>query len=185
MSNSRSCVMQVSLIVEILHNSFTLGVGPNSRQLQHLSHAPETVAARFRSANKSCDVYPVMWSHHRLLSIAVTALQENLISNTLERTVIREKAYNTALDYFAWVYNYTARGESTVSLYEQKVEVYCKQKFKVYIQTLKTVELFKKPPLYTVMGPKCCKVDSISLQNVHFYCYGSSNVLMYFLYCYL
>ncbi len=39
----------------------------------------------------------------RLLSVAVMVLQEGLISNMLERTVIREKAYNAALDYFALV----------------------------------------------------------------------------------
>jgi len=38
---------------------------------------------------------------YSLLALGVMALQENLISNTLERTVIREKVYNTALDYFA------------------------------------------------------------------------------------
>jgi hypothetical protein len=41
-------VMQVSLIVEILHLSLTLGVGPSTSQAQYLSHAPEAISARFR-----------------------------------------------------------------------------------------------------------------------------------------
>ena len=43
-------VTQVSLIVEILHLSLTLGVGPVTSQAQYLSHAPEAISARFRYA---------------------------------------------------------------------------------------------------------------------------------------
>ena len=42
----------------------------------------------------------VCLSAARLLSLAVIVLQETLVPNTLERTLLRERVYNTALDYF-------------------------------------------------------------------------------------
>ena len=39
---------QVSLIVELLHQSLMLGVGPASPHPQLISHAPEATTARFR-----------------------------------------------------------------------------------------------------------------------------------------
>ncbi len=73
--------VQVYLIIEVLHNSLTLGVGLNTKQPQHLSHAPETLAARFRSVRTY--VRPLMCQcaisarprMYRLLSVAVLMCQ--------------------------------------------------------------------------------------------------------------
>ena len=37
----------------------------------------------------------------RLLHMAVSILQHKLVNSSLERTLLRERIYNTALDFFA------------------------------------------------------------------------------------
>ncbi len=37
---------------------------------------------------------------HRLLALGVSLLRGRLVASPLERTMLREKVYNAALDYF-------------------------------------------------------------------------------------
>ncbi len=67
----------------MLHQSLTLGVGPTSSQPQLISHTPEAITPRFQ-----------------LLQLGVNILKEKLISNALEKTILRERVYNAALDFF-------------------------------------------------------------------------------------
>jgi phosphatidylinositol 4-kinase len=76
---------QVQLISEVLHTSLTLGVGPDSGQPQLMSRCPEAVCPRFK-----------------LLALGVQLLREKLLTNSVERTILREKIYNTVLDYFCY-----------------------------------------------------------------------------------
>ena len=39
----------------------------------------------------------------RLLALAVKLLREKPLTNPVERTLLREKIYNTILDFFWWV----------------------------------------------------------------------------------
>ena len=39
---------------------------------------------------------------HRLLALGVKLLREKLLTNSVERTILREKIYNCVLDYFCY-----------------------------------------------------------------------------------
>ena len=130
---------QVGLISEILHQSLTLGVGPDSSQPQLVSHSPEAISPRFKSAlslvlllvlflllhhhlfdtiGSVCAHPPIHQETHphthpyikkhtptptpRLLALGVKLLREKLLTNSVERTILREKIYNCVLDYFCY-----------------------------------------------------------------------------------
>lgn len=89
--------------MELLHQCLMLGVGPTTSHPQVLSHAPEATSARFRYIRTCTSPYMHITVHlGRLLNLAVSILQDrNLIGSTLERTLLRERIYNTTLDFFA------------------------------------------------------------------------------------
>ena len=89
------------MIAELLHQSLTLGVGPSASQPQYLAHVPEATTARFKLAQVASSLRACEMFSDRLLMLVVTILQEKLTTSTLERTILRERLYNTTLDYFA------------------------------------------------------------------------------------
>jgi phosphatidylinositol 4-kinase len=76
---------QAQLLAEVLHQSLTLGVGPDSPEPQLLSRSPEATCPRFQ-----------------LLALGVQLLREKLLTNSVERTILREKIYNCVLDFFCY-----------------------------------------------------------------------------------
>jgi len=48
-------------------------------------------------------MYDYLFPSDRLLQLAVTILKEKLINNALERTILRERVYNAALDFFRFL----------------------------------------------------------------------------------
>ena len=83
--NTRSSSL-INLIGQLLHHSLTVGVGPSSTHPQRITPSIATCTARFH-----------------LLNLAVQLLRGRLIANGIDRTLLREKIYNAALDYFWYV----------------------------------------------------------------------------------
>ena len=73
----------VVLIGQLLHTSFTIGVGPRCEHPQRMSPSVSSCTARFS-----------------LLDVAVQVLRSRFSSNGIDRTLLREKIYNATLDYF-------------------------------------------------------------------------------------
>lgn len=73
----------VNLIGQLLHHSLTVGVGPKSDHPQRIHPSVTSCTARFA-----------------FLTMAIQVLKSKSIMNGIDRTLLREKIYNTALDYF-------------------------------------------------------------------------------------
>eukprot|EP00731_Ephydatia_muelleri_P032323 Em0023g830a len=74
---------QVALISDIIHQSFSLAVGPSCSHPYPISQSAEVISAKFS-----------------LLSLGISLLKGKLIVGSVERTLLRERIYNAALDFF-------------------------------------------------------------------------------------
>jgi phosphatidylinositol 4-kinase len=76
----------VSLTSQLIHQSLTLGVGPKGiDQDQRLSPSIVACSTRFK-----------------FLTLALQLIRRGLVTNAMDRTILREKIYNSALDYFCY-----------------------------------------------------------------------------------
>ena len=79
----------MTLTSQLIHQSLTLGVGPYGMDRpQYLSPSIAASTARFK-----------------FLTLAVQLLRGRLVASAMDRTLLREKVYNAALDYF-WLVIY-------------------------------------------------------------------------------
>ena len=79
----------MTLTSQLIHQSLTLGVGPHGMDRpQYLSPSIGSSKARFK-----------------FLTLAVQLLRGRLVASAMDRTLLREKVYNAALDYF-WLVIY-------------------------------------------------------------------------------
>eukprot|EP00731_Ephydatia_muelleri_P032328 Em0023g835a len=76
---------QVALISDIIHQSFSLAVGPSCSHPYPISQSAEVISAKFS-----------------LLSLGISLLKGKLIVGSVERTLLRERIYNAALDFFCY-----------------------------------------------------------------------------------